>query len=203
MVNSVNLPEKIYLSDYGGNYHSYIDAVYEIFERDFIKTKTKFGSHELKLKFNPLFQERAYTFYHMTHEGEDEGNRTPDFRRCECMPWAKPTIENVERWNLKFWRQSRHNSNNRICIWLESSENVEDDYFIVLEVRETYVLLWTAFMSKYHNTRRKKEKEYLAWKESEGTDINTPDDLIKLLQEEIKKARSEQKSAPVTPSTHG
>lgn len=157
---------------------------------DFIKHKAVFGSHQLAMKFNPLFQERAYTFYHMTHEGEDEQERTPDLRRCECIPWARPCIENVENWNLKFWRQSRRGSKNRVCIWLESSEEVDDDYFIILEVRETYVLLWTAYVATYSNESRKKKKEYEEWKKREGKGINTPDELIEKIQDEIKKARS-------------
>ena len=83
------LPELIYLEDYKGNYQLFIDAVYAVFERDFITHKATFGSHQLKMKYHPAFQERAYTFYHMTHEGDIETDRTPDLRRCERMPWAR------------------------------------------------------------------------------------------------------------------
>ena len=111
MISLDKLPKIIELQEFGGNYSSYIDAVYEIFHNDFIKNKTHFGSHELKMKFNPIFQNRAYTFYHMTHEGEVEDDRLPDLRRCERIGWAKPCIENVATWNLRFWRQARKNSN--------------------------------------------------------------------------------------------
>lgn len=193
------LPQKIYLEEYGGDYHRYIDAVYALFEADFIRHKATFGSHRLNLKFNPLFQKRAYTFYHMTHKGEIETEREPDFRRCECMPWARPTIENVENWQLKFWRQSRKNSNNRICICLENENDV--DYFVVLEVRSTYVLLWTAFVAERSHETTKKMREYKEWKSTEGQDINTPDEMIDFIQKEI-KARGGN-AAPVTPPTHG
>ncbi len=186
MINTEDLPEKICLVDYGGDYKAYIDAVYEVFERDFIRHKSSFGSHKLSMKFKPEFQDRAYTFYHMTHKGEIESERVPDLRRCECIPWARPTVENVENWNLKFWRQIRQRSKNRVCIALETEE---DTYFVVLEVRETYVLLWTAFLSEYHHQSRKKLKEYDEWKTGEGVDIQTPDQLIHLIQESIKKAR--------------
>lgn len=120
MIEYDRLPEKICLEDYGGNYKAYIDAVYEVFERDFIKHRSSFGSHQLRLKYRPEFQDRAYTFYHMTHKGEIESEREPDLRRCECMPWAQPTIEKASEWNLKFWRQSRQRSKNRVCIALET-----------------------------------------------------------------------------------
>lgn len=184
MVNIIKLPLKIYLDSYGGNYNSYIDAVYDVFEADFIKHKTCFGAYTLALKFNPLFQKRAYTFYHMTHKGEIETERIPDLRRCECMPWASPTIENVETWNLKFWRQTRQYSKNRVCICLENKDDV--DYFVILEVRSNYVLLWTAFVGEQKHETRKKLKEYEAWKKEWGTAINSPDQLINSIQNEIK-----------------
>lgn len=186
MIDRNSLPEKICLEDYGGNYKAYIDAVYEIFEWDFIIRKAVFGSHELKMKYHPAFQNRAYTFYHMTHKGDIETDREPDLRRCECMPWARPTIENAEVWRLKFWRQTRQRSKNRVCIALETEE---ETYFVILEVRETYVLLWTAFLSEYRHQTQKKLKEFEEWKRGEGININTPDDLIAMIQESIKKAR--------------
>lgn len=186
MIEYDDLPEKIFLYDYGGNYKAYIDAVYEIFERDFIKHKSSFGSHKLRMKYHPEFQERPYTFYHMTHEGMIESDRTPDLRRCECLPWARPTVENVSLWELKFWRQSRQRSKNRVCIALESPD---ETYFLILEVRETYVLLWTAFLSIFKHQAKKKMKEYEEWKRGEGALINTPDQLIAEIQEAIKKTR--------------
>lgn len=90
MAVSINdVPDKLFLSDYGGNYSTYIDAVYSVFEKDFIRRKAYFGSWPLQMKVHPEFQDRAYTFYHMTHKGNVENERVPDFRRCERMPWAK------------------------------------------------------------------------------------------------------------------
>ena len=194
------LPHKIFLEDYRGDYKRYIDAVYAVFERDFIRHKTRFGSHKLNLKYNPLFQDRAYTFYHITHTGEVESERIPDLRRCECMPWARPTIENVSNWQLKFWKQKRQNSSNRVCICLENEIDV--DYFLVLEVRVTYLLLWTAFVCERSHEKAKKMKEYQAWVETNDNKKYTPDSLIKEIQQTL-KARSASKDAPVTPSTHG
>jgi len=86
------LPELILLETFGGNYSRFIDAVYKVFENDFINHKTIFRGEELRMKWHPVFQDRAYTFYHMTHKGEDEHNREPDLRRCERIPWARQVI---------------------------------------------------------------------------------------------------------------
>lgn len=187
MVQLNKLPKIIELIEFGGNYRTYIDAVYEVFSEDFIKHKAFFGSKELKLKINPIFQYRAYTFYHMTHKGENEDERLPDLRRCERIGWAKPCIENVAPWNLKFWRQSRQRSENRVCILLDVADDY--DYFVVLEIRETYVLLWTAFVSLHTHETKKKLKEYTIWKAGMGANINTPDQLIDQIQAEIKSKR--------------
>ncbi len=151
----IDLPELIFLEDYNGDYISFINAVYAIFENDFIKHKTKFRGEELRLKRNPIFQDCAYTFYHMTHKGIDEQNREPDLRRCERMPWARPVIEKCDTWSLKIWPQKR-NGSNRICIWLEL-EN-EPDYFVIIDIRKEYKLLWTAFVAEYGHEKKKKKK---------------------------------------------
>lgn len=187
MVQLNKLPKIIELNEFGGNYRLYIDAVYEVFFEDFINHEAFFGSKKLMLKSNPRFQNRAYTFYHMTHKGENEDERTPDLRRCERIGWAKPCIENVDLWSLKFWRQSRKRSENRVCILLDVED--DHDYFVVLEVRETYVLLWTAFVSIHPHETRKKLKEYTIWKAGMGANINTPDQLIGQIQAEIESKR--------------
>ena len=187
MVQLNKLPKIIELNEFGGNYRLYIDAVYEVFFEDFINHEAFFGSKKLLLKSNPRFQNRAYTFYHMKHKGENEDERTPDLRRCERIGWAKPCIENVDLWSLKFWRQSRKRSENRVCILLDVED--DHDYFVVLEVRETYVLLWTAFVSIHPHETRKKLKEYTIWKAGMGANINTPDQLIGQIQAEIESKR--------------
>ena len=96
MVQLNKLPKIIELNEFGGNYRLYIDAVYEVFFEDFIKHEAFFGSKKLKLKFNPIFQNRAYTFYHMTHKGENEDERTPDLRRCERIGWAYRKCRSME-----------------------------------------------------------------------------------------------------------
>ena len=44
MAVSINdVPDKLLLSDYGGNYSTYIDAVYSVFEKDFVKRILEVG----------------------------------------------------------------------------------------------------------------------------------------------------------------
>ena len=185
-----DLPEKIYLEDYNGNYHKYIDAIYDVFKRDFMDHKATFGTHMLGLKFHPTIKDRAYTFYHMTHKGDVENDREPDFRRCECMPWARPSIENSKKWELKFWEQER-GGKHRICIWLDNSNDV--DYFVILDVRNTYVLLWTAFASENNHEKRKKLREYNQWLFDNDNKKYTPDELMSQIMDNIIKKQKSPK----------
>lgn len=164
MKRNITLPALILLDDYSGDYYTYIEQVYSVFKQDFIERKTKFRGEELRLKRHPLYQEKAYTFYHITHKGKDEQNRLPDLRRSERIPWASPTIENCDHWSLKIWPQVRTGKGgtaNRLCIWLERMN--EPDYIIILDIRNSYKLLWTAFVPEYNHEKRKKQKEYETW----------------------------------------
>lgn len=183
MVDVDVLPKIITLVEHGGDYHSYINAIFEVFDKDFNKHKTKFGSHTLNYKYHVAFQNRAYTFYHMTHKGNVETERIPDLRRCERMPWARPTIERAEEFNLKFW-ESERKGKSRVCIWLDVSNG--DDYFVILEVRKECVLLWTAFYADYSHEVRKKQKEYNNWLTSVGGVQKSPDELIKNIRDRFK-----------------
>ena len=188
-----NLPELIYLSDYSGNFQSYMEAVYTIFERDLLKNRPKFGSYKLSLKNNPLFQQRSYSFYHLTHKGEIETERTPDLRRCERIGWVKPAIENAEIWNLKFWEQSR-NGKSRVCIQLPVEDDV--DYFVILDVRVHCVIIWTAFVAEYEHEKRKKEKEYQNWVKGNGGKIYSPDSLISKIINTLTKSKGRFEATP-------
>ena len=67
-------------------------------------------------------------------------------------------------------------------IWLEVDDG--DNYFVVLDVRKTFVLLWTAFYADYPHQVRKKEKEYKEWLRLSGR-VLTSDELIKNIMQRI------------------
>ena len=111
-----------------------------------------------------------------------ENERIPDFRRCERMPWAKPTVEILpQKGEVKCWEQTR-SGKHRVCIWLEVDDG--DNYFVVLDVRKTFVLLWTAFYADYPHQVRKKAKEYEEWLRLSER-VLTPDELIKNIMQRI------------------
>jgi hypothetical protein len=152
-----DLPEKILLENFNGDWQMFENAVYEAFCKDFVNSKPFFRGKKLNLKKNPFIEGKEYTFYHMVSAGKIEDQRIPDIRRYERIKWAKPTIEKCDTWNLKVWPQKR-NGKNRICIWIEIVD--ESDYIVILDIREDYILPWTTFILNYNHEKIKKLKEY-------------------------------------------
>lgn len=148
------LPPLVLFNDYGGNWDAYLEALYDWFKRDFISSKPVFQGRRLGLKRYPMSYGKEATFWHMTSEGMDEENRTPDLRRCERIRWPKPVIEHSEDPQVKYWVSVKRNEN-RIHIWLE-----KQDYVVVLADRKGFLLPWTAFMVTRDHTRKKLNKEY-------------------------------------------
>jgi len=155
------LPEIIELNDFGGNFHNYYEAVYEIFKNDFVNNKPVYRGKRLALKKHPYIDGKEYTFYHFTHDGKIETDRKPNMRRMERIGFPKPIIDNSTHSDLKVWRNKRKNKE-RILILHE-----QEKYLVVLEDRKEYILPWTAYYIEYKNKIRRLLKEYEAYKKAE------------------------------------
>ncbi len=153
------LPTLVNFKDYGGKWEPYCEVLYEYFKHDFIESRPKFGGRMIQLKRHPLFQGKEATFWHITHEGIIENQRTPDLRRCERIRWPRPIIERpiIE-----------HNCNGVIRCWPEKKGKDESivlwihelDYVVILRVRKGYILLWSAYYISYDNKKRQLLKKY-------------------------------------------
>lgn len=150
------LPDIIPYSDYGGDFSQFDKAVYERFQIDFVDTRPYFRGTRLGLKVLPKVDDREKTYYHVTHEGEDEENRTPDISRMERIAYIKFLINNCDHPSIKVWENKR-GTDTRILLLCE-----KENYLVVLTKRKEYVLLWTAYVV----TERRKTKlldEYEAY----------------------------------------
>lgn len=181
------LPELLLLEDFAGDPKRYLEAAYQIFQRDFEHSKPKFGTYKVNLKWMPIFQGKSATFWHMISEGKEEADRTPDFRRLERIGWVKPILEAfqetkpTEQAKLYWWIELRGNEQ-RYHITL-----TDFSYLVVVVKRKNFVLPWTAFYVEYGHQRRKYKKRYEEfWR-----------------QEDAKKAETASEDGFVTPSTIG
>ncbi len=153
-MEELELPELILMEDFGGNFDTYNQAVYDVFQQDFIKSRPTFNGTKLRLKKHPYVDGKEYTYYHFTHSGDIEIDRIPDFRRMERIPFPRPMIDNSNHTDLRVWRVKR-GSKERILIFSETEQ-----YLVVLEDRGEYILPWTAYYIEYPNKIRRLIKEY-------------------------------------------
>lgn len=162
-INQLCFPSLVYFEDYNSNYQKYFNAVYSIFEKDFIKNKPTFEGLSVSAQRHPLVDNKYHkTFYHITSEGEDEANRTPDFRRMERIRFPKFFINNCPHTELLVWEKTIR-GDTRVHIL-----NEEEQYLVVLTRRKNYLLLWTTFYIEHNHSLRKKKKEYEAYIKSQN-----------------------------------
>ena len=162
------LPKLELMDDYDNNWEKYQEALYEIFKYDFMSSKPKFEGIPVNIRKHPIEYGREEAFFHITcQDYMKNGERVPDFRRCERIRWVKAFIENNncdssqcgECDGVKVWSEPYRNTT-RVHILLE-----EERYIVVIERRNTYCLLVTAFFLEYEHSLRKKLKSYQRYKE--------------------------------------
>ena len=151
-------PDLIFLEDYQGNFKDYFNAVYAIFENHFVKKHPLFKGNKVSAQKFPLVDGVIHrTFYHITHEGEDEADRQPDVRRMERIRFPKFCIESCPHEHLLVWENKR-GRDERVLIF-----NEIEGYLIVLTKRTGYYLFWTAYHLQQNHQKRKQIKEYEAY----------------------------------------
>ena len=154
MTSHTWLPALVPFEKYGGDWQKYLDALYAYFKKDFIDSRPTYDGKRVGLKRHPLSQGKEATFWHLISEGDNEGDRLPDMRRCERIRWPRPIIEHSGEKELKVWKNVR-NGETRICLWLESEE-----YLVILAERKEHVLPWTAYMVDKKHRKQKLQREF-------------------------------------------
>ncbi len=157
MIDTIDwFPELIILSDYA-NWKEYLDAIYKVFCDDFVSSKPRYPGKRFALKRFPITFEKEATFWHLIQEGKVEEDRTPDLRRCERIRWPRPIIEAMPSHQVRVWRNVR-GKNERIVIAIQ-----DFSYVVILDDREDYVMLWTAYCVEHHHRRKKLQREFEEW----------------------------------------
>lgn len=159
---------EIYDTDVYELWKDYEDFLYTIFRTDFIVNHPSFEGKKVQIRFYPIENNKEEAFYHVTcQDYMKDGNRVPDLRRCERIRWVRAFIEDYacdplkceSCDGIKVWEKP-YKSNNRIHLLLE-----EERYIVVIERRENYCLLITAFYLDQDHALRKKLNEYTAYQQ--------------------------------------
>lgn len=162
MINSnpLQFPDLIYLQEYNGDFNSYFNAVYRVFENDFVRTHPNYEGQRVAVKKYPEVDGIHRTFYHITYEGEDENNRNPDFRRMERIRFPKFVLINHTHTEILIWK-NRRGSDQRVLLF-----NEDENYLVVLSERSEFYLFITAYYVEKEHRRLKLLKEYEAYKKA-------------------------------------
>jgi len=160
------LPNQEFYSDYD-SWESYQETLYDIFKTDFLDSHPFFENIRVSVKHYPIEFGKEEAFFHITcKDYSGNGERVPDFRRCERIRWIRAFIENYDCdatlcedcEGVKVWREP-YKSRTRIHILLE-----EERYLVILEQRPDYFLLITAFYLDYDNALEKQLRHYEQYK---------------------------------------
>lgn len=150
----LEFPGIVCFEEYGGDFNAYFSAVYELFKADFILSQPLYERLKVSVQKHPEVDGIHRTFYHITHEGNDEQCRMPDFRRMERIRFPKFVIENSKHPEILIWKNCR-GRDTRVLLF-----NEIEDYLVVLTERKGYYLFWTAYLVTELHRKRKLLKEY-------------------------------------------
>lgn len=162
------LPDLLFFDDYNNNWDNYQDAIYNTFKADLIDNPPSFEGKIIKIRWQPIEYDKPEAFFHVTcQDYRKDGERFPDFRRCERIRWIKAFILNYKCDSslcescdgVKVWKEPYQNKM-RVHILLE-----EEKYIVVVEPRATYCLLITAFYFEHDHALEKKLKHYEKFRE--------------------------------------
>ena len=112
-----------------------MEELYALFRRDFIDNPALYQGYRVWF-FPERDRGKELIFWHLV-EREDpprSGNRLPDFRRCERLPWARAMLDNVGAPEVKAWDYEEGDGDVRTYLWLEAL-----DYVIVRHNGKVYL----------------------------------------------------------------
>lgn len=156
------LPELIELDAHGGDWNRYVEAVYEVFQKDFVCSQPKYQGCWVRYRRDPLAQTKEAGFWHCTSSGQDEANRNPELRRMERIGWVRAIIENASSAEVEVWVR-RDGNEPRWHLWFR------EEFLVVLgeRVRQRdgfrYFQLITAFDTPHEHQKRKRRQEKVQW----------------------------------------
>ncbi len=169
------LPAIIRLDMHEGDWQRFIDAVYAVFNRDFIASQPRFRGKWVRCRRDPIYDGKEAGFWHCTSESSesiDETRRTPDLRRCERIGWVRAVIEHSDDAGIDVWVRDDGRKGRAVHIWFN------EEFLVVLGERQKgrrYQLV-TAYCTDREHTIRKKRREREAYKRLTPPDggVGTP-----------------------------
>jgi len=142
---------------------AYEEKIYQVFLDDFVRSQPEYEGLKVQIRRHPMVDGREQTFFHITScDYSSNQDRVPDLKRCERIRWVRAFIENydcdpslcVDCDGVKVWEEP-YKATKRVHILLE-----EENYMVIIEKRERYNLLITAYYFDYNHTLERQLRNY-------------------------------------------
>ena len=132
------------------------DLLYEIFKKDFVDSRPIFLGKEVWY-FPEIEDGKLKIFWHLTTRDDKEtGNRLPDLRRCERLPWTKPMIVFHTNPELLMWNYEEGDGDIHTYLWLRNY-----DYLLILKrYKDGGRRIITSYWIEYENYKNKLQKKF-------------------------------------------
>lgn len=151
------------IDDFDGDWDAYTQALFDAYEEDLI-----YGSPPLFLGLTVRVRNGShingwdYAFWHLLAgtDGETEGTLIP--QRCERIRWIRYLIDNAESENARTWLESGRRGTNYIIA------TPDFDFVVILEQRNGYFLLKTAYPEYRRSRQERRRKEFEAFRQQKS-----------------------------------
>lgn len=164
------IPELVLFSDYENEWFSYEKELYRIFKKDFIDSHPIYQGLPVNIRKHPIEFDKEEAFFHITcKDYTHTRDRKPDLNRCERIKWPKPFIEEIclpfcdNCKGTKTWSESE-DGKTKVYILLP-----EERYIVILEKRDKYYLLITAFYIEHEHYLGKMISKYRKYSKQQKT----------------------------------
>ncbi|MCX5991269.1 MAG: hypothetical protein NTZ04_02910 [Chloroflexi bacterium] len=132
------------------------EALYRLFQKDFVESQPVYKGQTVWI-FPEKEDGKEKIFWHLTTRDEKEaGERLPDLRRSERLPWVRPMLNQTERPEALAWDYEEGDGTVKTYVWLENY-----DFVVILKkYPNTSRRLITSFWVEYGNAKTKLRKKY-------------------------------------------
>jgi len=132
------------------------DELYVLFRKDFVESQPCYEG--VPIWFFPEKENgKEKVFWHLTTRNDKQtGERLPDMRRCERLPWARPMLDHVGYSEELAWDYEEGDGTVKTYVWLEQC-----DFLVLLKkYRDGRRRLITSYWIEYAHTKRSLRKKY-------------------------------------------
>lgn len=132
------------------------ESLYQLFCYDLKNSQPTYRG--CKVWFFPEMDDgKEKVFWHLTsRDDKASGERLPDMRRSERLPWVRPMLDQPDQPEILDWDHDEGDGSIKSYVWLKNRDFV----VIMKKYKDGGRRLITSFWIEYDNTRRKMQKKY-------------------------------------------